>query len=854
MKQLNQLKERWQHSAIRQTLLKQTAPLRQKWSAFRSHYPRFSRVVKWSGLASFFGLFTLFLFCFLVYKGAFGRLPTYADLRGIQNNTASEVYSADGVLLGKYYIENRIKADFEEISPNIIHALIATEDTRFFEHSGVDLRAFMRVLVKSILLFNESAGGGSTLSQQLAKNLFPRKSHGILSMPVNKVREMFIARRLENLYTKEDLLSLYLNTVPFGDNVFGIKVAAQRFFNKSTEDLNVEEAAVLVGILKATTYYNPVDHPERALARRNTVLGQMEKYGYLDPLVADSLRLIPIDLQYQKEGNNQGLATYFREHLRQELVDILREFQKPDGSSYNLYTDGLKIFTSIDAGMQQYAEEAVHEHMARVQQAFYQDWQKGVPWGNRKVLDRAIKNSERYKKLKASGRTEAEIDEIFDQVIKMRVFSWKEGEEEKEMSPLDSVKYYLTLLNAGFLAMEPQTGLIRAWVGGIDHKYFQYDHVKSKRQVGSTFKPIVYTQALRSGMLPCEYTYNRLVTYTEYDNWQPRNSNGEYGGVYSMEGALSQSINAISVEILMRAGVDSVRQLAREMGIEHSIPAVPSIALGSVEASLLEMVQVYGTFANRGLRPQLHFLDRIETADGEVLVSYQEPDGEQFERVLEEDQADMMIHMLESVVDSGTARRLRYEFGLYNDIAGKTGTTQNHSDGWYLGFTPNLVAGAWVGAEIPSVHFRTMGRGQGASTALPIYGRFLRKLYKDSRYRNLRKAKFDAPRDTILAMMSCPPYLEEMPIMVDFFQDFYENPAFFEFLFREGIYLGEEGRLNIPTPRRHETEDEYLERLRNYTKRLERKDERREKRKQFWNNLLFGKEKEEREKKHGGNG
>lgn len=833
---------RWKQSKLARTLSEKTAPLRAKWADFRQQYPRLSWSVKWIGVPVGLGFFSLFFFCLLIYLGAFGPLPSYYDLRDIRNNTASEVYSQDGVLLGKYYIENRILADFEELSPNIIHALVATEDARYFEHSGVDLRAFLRVLVKSILLFDDSSGGGSTLSQQLAKNLYPRGDHWILTMPVNKVREMFIARRLERVYSKEELLSLYLNTVPFSDNVFGIKVASQRFFSKSTEDLTVEEAALLIGMLKATTYYNPMDHPDRARTRRNTVLGQMQKYGYLEEPELDSLRELPLNLHYQEEGNNQGLATYFREHLRLELAEVLKNLEKPDGSSYNLYTDGLKIYTTIDARMQQYAEEAVREHMAKVQMSFYKDWEKGVPWGRRSVLDNAVKNSKRYADLKARGLSEEKIQEVFEQKVKMRIYSWKGGEEEKEMSPMDSIKYYLTLINAGFLAMEPQTGLVKAWVGGIDHKYFQYDHVKSRRQVGSTFKPIVYAQALMNGMQPCEYTQNQLVTYAEYDNWQPRNSNGQYGGVYSMEGALSQSVNAVTVEILLRSGVDSVAQLAEAMGIDHHIPEVPSIGLGAVDASLMDMIQVYGTFANRGRRPQMHYLDRIETIDGQVLVEFERPNPKKFEQVLDEETADMMVRMLKSVVDSGTARRLRYEFGLYNDIAGKTGTTQNHSDGWFMGFTPNLVAGAWVGAELPSVHFRTMGNGQGSSTALPIFGWFLRKVYKDAEFRKLRNAQFAPLSDSTALKMDCPPYLNEMPLMNDFLQDFLENPAFFDYLFSKGVFFGEEGHLELPPPRENESKEEYMDRLYQFIERMERRDDRREKRKAFWSNLLFGKD------------
>lgn len=730
-------------------------------------------------------------------------------------------------------------------SLDLINALVATEDARFFEHSGIDVRAAVRVLVKSILLMDESSGGGSTLSQQLAKNLYPRQEYLILSMVVNKMREMLVARRLENVYAKEELLRLYLNTVSFGEGIFGIKVAAQRFFNKSPETLNLEEAAVLVGMLKATTYYSPVRHPENAVRRRNIVLGQMVRYGYLDTTVKDSLLQLPLEVDYQPEGNNKGLATYFREHLRHKLEELLEGHSKPDGTPYNLYTDGLRIYTSIDARMQRYAEEAVQEEMAKVQENFYQDWKKGTPWGNQEVLERAVRNSERYQNLKAQGASQQAIEAVFQKPVLMTVFSWEGGEEAREMSPLDSVKYYLTMLNAGFLAADPSTGLIKAWVGGIDHKYFQYDHVFAKRQVGSTFKPVVYATALQSGMLPCEYTHNRQVAYARYDNWSPRNADGEYEGVYSMEGGLSQSINTVAVEIMMRTGIDSVRQLGQAMGIESNIPAVPAISLGAVEASLYEMTKVYGTFANRGRRPEWHYLDRIETSDGEILVAFDRPNPSRFPSVLEESQADMMIKMLESVVDSGTARKLRYRYGLYNDVAGKTGTTQNQSDGWFVGFNPRLVAGVWVGGAWPQVHFRTLYRGQASATALPIYGAFMKKVYRDKRYKSVRYARFSEPADTVAALMKCPPYLEEMPILAEYEDGYYyfeDNRNLFGRLL-DKPYKDEQGRIiNVPPRRAGESDAAYVQRVRAYQSRLEDQERRREKRKDFWSNLLYGKD------------
>lgn len=788
-------------------------------------------------------------FCFLAlltYWGAFGRLPSYADLKAIRNQTASQVYAGDDVMLGKYYVQNRVNASMEEISPNVINALIVTEDARFFEHRGIDLRAWMRVLVKSVLLMDDSAGGGSTLSQQLAKNLYPRKRYWLFSTLINKMKETYTARRLERTYSKEELLHLYLNTVPFGEDIYGIKVASQRFFNASPRKLRVEQAAVLVGMLKGNTLYNPVRHPEKALKRRNVVMSQMVKYGHLSQANYDRLQKLPLEVEYHKEGHDEGSATYFREHLRLEVEEILQDYTKPDGSPYNLYTDGLKIYTTINSRMQRYAEEAVTEHMVKLQQDFYDNWKnRKAPWNNEKILLDAKKRSPRYRNMKEQGFSIAEIDEAFATPLRMRVFDWQKGEVERTMSPMDSLRYYLGLLQTGFMAMEPQTGLIRAWVGGNDYQFFQYDHIKSRRQVGSTFKPIVYAAALENGMLPCEYTANEEVVYAEYKNWKPRNSGGEYGGVYSMEGALSESVNAVSVAIIMRAGVNPVRDLAKSMGLEGYVPSEPSIALGTADASLYEMVQAYGTFANRGRRPTPHYLDRIETADGKVIVKFNRPNPNRFPQLLATTHADMMIKMLQAVVDSGTARRLHYEFGLGNNVGGKTGTTQNNSDGWFVGFTPKLVAGAWVGAETPQVHFRSTRVGQGAYSALPIFGRFMKKVNADAQLRDWRWGQFSTPADSVMALMQCPHFLSEMPLYVDDL-GLPDTPGFFRRLihnFKENEEPREVSMDQLPARRPGESDAQYQERVQGQIRKEENRDEKREKRKEFWNKLLFGKEK-----------
>lgn len=745
--------------------VKKGRQFKEKWQTFREKRPRTALAAKISGSLFLAGILFILSFFLLIRIGAFGKLPSATELKAIQNHTASEVYSSDGKLLGKYFVENRTNVAYEDISPDIINALIATEDVRFFEHKGVDTRAWMRVLIKTVLLSNESAGGGSTLSQQLAKNIYKRKKYKLFSIPINKIKEMYIARRLERAYTKDELLNLYLNTVPFGRNIYGVEVAAKQFFNTNAKDIKTEEAAVLVGMLKANTYYDPVRHPERSKKRRNTVLAQMKKYKYITEEACTNLQKQPLKVEYRRESNNEGLATYFREHIRKQVAEMVKDYTKIDGEPYNLYTDGLKIYTTIDSRMQKYAEEAVTEHLKKLQKDFDKHWENRKPWGEDKVIQKEVEKSSRYKKLKAAGASTADIEKSFQTAIKMTVFDW-DGEAEKKMSPLDSIRYYYCMLNAGFLATDPATGNIKAWVGGINHEYFKYDHVKSTRQVGSIFKPLVYAKALQTGIYPCEYFDNRLVTYTDYEDWQPHNSDGKYGGVYSMTGGLSKSVNSIAVSLILNTGIDSVRQLATDMGITSEIPKAPAIALGAVDASLFDMVKVYSTFANRGVYNTPAYLMKIEDADGETLIDF-EAERDEAQRILSINHADVMTKMMEAVVDSGTARRLRFHYGLENDIAGKTGTTQSHADGWFMGYTPKLAGGAWVGGESPRIHFRSIRLGQGANTALPIWGRFMQKVYKDRAFASWKKAVFPVPSVEVLDMLNCPPYLEEQPILVE---------------------------------------------------------------------------------------
>ncbi len=697
------------------------------------------------------------LFLVAVYIGIFGPLPSHTELSHINNDVASEVYSRDGVLMGKYYLQNRMSVENKLISPHAINALVATEDSRFFEHNGYDPVSLARVLFRTVILGDKRQGGGSTIGQQLSKNLYPRQSYGVLSMAVNKSKEIFIAARLEKVYTKEEILILYLNTVPFGEDVYGIEAAAQRFFSKPSAELEEKEAAVLIGMLAANTAYNPRLHPERSKTRRNVVLGRMAEQGFVSHEIADSLMATAMELKYRRIGHNNGLAPYFRSMLKKDVQQVLEEKY---GQHYKLYTDGLKVYTSIDAGMQRYAEEAVQEHMAVLQKQFKDHWKDRQPWDKSpEVYERELRKSEPYKAGKAQGWSDQEIKEAMMQLKKMTVFAYPK-EKEVHLSSLDSIAHYLKILNTGFMVMDPRTGAVLSWIGGVSHKYFQYDHVTARRQVGSTFKPIVYAAALQEGMQPSDYISNERRVYQEYDNWSPGNANGMYNGYYSLKGGLAYSVNTITAAIMAKVGVDNVLNLAEEMGIESRLPAVPSISLGTGEISLKEMLTAYACFANDGKSVEPYGLLRIEDAQGKVI--YQREEDIRL-RVFDSETAQLMNQMLCNVVDKGTGRTLRSVYGLKGQIAGKTGTTQNNADGWFIAYNSHLVAGAWVGAESPQVHFRTTTLGQGAHTALPIYGRFMQKLQADPHYDSYTKASFKALSLEHKEMMAAADFVEKNP-------------------------------------------------------------------------------------------
>lgn len=772
----------WQ--GVKAKLRPYTATVEQRYSRLRAKHPVTAITLKWASILFGTGFALVFLFIMAILLGFFGQMPSKADLRNLNQSVASEVYTADSVLLGKYFFENRLPTELDSISTFIQDALISTEDARFFEHGGVDLRATFRVLFRSILQGDESSGGGSTISQQLAKNLYPRKRMGKLSVPVAKFKEMIIARRLEKVYNKNQILALYLNTVPFGENVFGIKIAAQRFFSTTPHEIKIEEAATLVGMLKANTAYNPVRNPDRAKERRNVVFAQMVKYEKLGQAAADSLSKLPVVTKYYVESHNEGRATYFRETLRLQLEEELKKYNHPDGRPYNIYTDGLKIYTTLNSKMQEHAEEAVQFQMKALQKGFIQHF-KGyagaVPYGSEELLQEQKKQTERYKLLKEKGLSEAEIDSNFLTPTKMTVFSWDTETQDLDtlMSPLDSLKYYLSLLNTGLLAADPHTGNILAWVGGINFKHFKFDHVNALRQVGSTFKPVVYAKAIEQGVSPCERLSNEFKTYPEWDNWSPRNADGKYGGSYSMMGGMRMSVNTTAVQLILHdsVGIDSVIALAKRMGIKSDIPREPGIALGAVDATLFEMVRLFSVFANRGVLPKMTMLTRIETKDGKPIAQFEPPDPRTFTRVLQEQHADMVRHLLQGVVDGGTGGRLRWlansDFRFLH-AAGKTGTTDNNSDGWFMCFTPSVVVGAWVGAEQPLVRWRSTRLGQGGATALPIVGRFLKSTYDDPAFKEWTKQSFPPLIGPAAMAFGCPDRVEPRNWVLDSIA-YYEN-------------------------------------------------------------------------------
>ncbi len=740
-------------------------------SRMRIFYQRYG-LWKLLGALAIAGVLTvagaIIAFVMVVRAGYFGPIPDKEQLLEIHHPIASEVYSIDSVLLGRYYVQDRTPIDSASIPLNLRQALIATEDARFYQHNGIDFRSLLRVFVKTLLLQREASGGGSTITQQLAKNLFPRRSYAMLSLPINKVREMIVARRLESVYSKNEILVLYLNTIPFADNTYGVKSAADRFFSTPVKELTTTQAALLVGMLKATHHYNPRLFPERAVDRRNLVIAQMEKYGYITAEEKEAFQAQPLALNYNNVTQQHGVAAYFRAHLRNELLEWCRNHTKPDGHPYNLYTDGLKIYTTIDSRLQAYAESAMEKQMKGLQEKFSAQLSSRTL---NAIAAGKMRQLPQYKALEQSGMPDDEILAKLKTPVKTKIYTW-DGVKETEMSFYDSVRHHMQFLQAGMLAMEPGTGYIRAWVGGIDHRFFQYDHVRpeTKRQVGSTLKPILYAAALEEGISPCAYISARKTEYTNVDDWTPENTDDEtYDRKYSMEGGLASSVNTVSVKLLEQTGIHDAIAIARRMGITSTLPAVPSLALGTASISVMEMVGAYGVLANKGVYVKPRYLLAITDRHGNVL---EENVANQAEGVqaLSPESAAMMLHMLKSVVSNGTGSALRYRYGIHNDIAGKTGTTQNNVDGWFMAITPRLVIGTWVGADDPRLHFRSTGMGQGAATALPITAYFLQKVNADSDMRDIAYAKFAPLPARLEEELDCETYKSDLNLFERIFK------------------------------------------------------------------------------------
>jgi len=753
----------------------------------------------WIIFISPFALLALLLL--LAAVGALGYMPDVETLENPKINLASQVISDDGKVLGSFYYrnQNRTFVDYDELPDHLIKSLIATEDKRFYRHAGIDSKGLARVAVKTMLLMNRSSGGGSTITQQLAKLLFHEPPRTIIGRLRQKIKEWIIAVRLERAYTKQEIITLYFNQCDFLNQAVGIKSAAQVYFSTLPDSLKIEEGATLVGMAKNPSFYNPADSSKRARVkhRRNVVLNQMRKYHFITSDQCDSLKGTPLALKFQRISHDQGLATYFREHLRRTLMSkmprrknyfeysIYREDsiswvddplfgwcnknKKPDGSPYNLYTDGLRIYTPINSSMQQYAEEAVREHLGSfLQPAFFKEKKgsKRAPFSAdlsdkdvARIMNRAVLNSDRGKGLKNRGMSLDQILREFKKPVQMKVFSWR-GEIDTVMSPLDSIRYYKQFLRSGFMAMEPASGNVKAYVGGIDFINFKYDHVsQSKRQAGSTFKPFLYILAMQEGYNPCDEVPNIPQTFYVNDStYTPRSDSRkeDLGKMKTLKWGLATSENNISAWLIKQFKPKPIADIAHKMGITSYIDPVPSMIYGTSDMSVLEMVSSYATFANKGVHTRPVMILRIEDKNGNILVESQ---PERLESINEKT-AFLMLNLLEGVKDFGTAYRLVYRYNFTARIAAKTGTTQHHSDGWFIGITPKLAAGGWVGAEDRSVHFDRMSMGQGASMALPIYALFMQKVYADRSLGITQEDVFEAPPD-MPPIPNCREYAEQ---------------------------------------------------------------------------------------------
>jgi len=736
-----------------------------------------SKFIRFTWLLVWMPFIILFLLVSFISLEVFVDLPSVAELQNPKSNLATVIYSSDMKTLGKYYAENRVSVKYYELDKDLVDALIATEDARFHEHSGVDLRALGRAVFGAVT-GKSSSGGGSTLSQQLAKMMFPRQKLSKPKMILQKLKEWVIAARLERNYTKDEILALYLNKFDFLNQAVGVKSAAQIYFNRTQDSLEIQQAAMLIGMAKNPSLFNPIKKTDTTLHRRNVVMMQMVANGFLTKEKYDSLKKLPLGIIYHPEDHNDGLAPYFREYLREHfLKDWCSKHINPETNKpYNIYKDGLKIYTTIDSRMQQYAEEAVNEHMTELQKMFTKECKtkKNAPfaWNVNKeqienIMISSMKRSDRYRSLKNAGFSKEQILSEFKKPVAMTVYSLR-GDIDTTMSPWDSIRYYKSFLHTGFVSIEPTTGFVKAWVGGVNHRHFKFDHAKvGRRQVGSTFKPFVYAMAIQEGYSPCYQVPNvrTCISIPDQPDWCPDNSDGDKGTgkMVTLRYALAGSINYVTAWVMKQFPPEALVTLVRRLGITSPIDAVPSICLGTPDISVFEMVAANATFANKGTYIQPTFITRIEDKNGKVLEEFFPVTDE----VFSEEKAYAMIQLMRGVVDRGTGSRLRSRFNLRNEIAGKTGTTQNNADGWFMGLTPDLVAGCWVGGEERSVHFNSTNEGQGASMALPIWGKFFQKVYADP---NLKVTKngFVKPANMGDVQLDCSAFdaqtEKEMPI------------------------------------------------------------------------------------------
>lgn len=733
------------------------------------------RITRWFWIIITAPIALIVLMLFLVW--AFADIPSFEELENPDSKLATQVIAEGGEILTTFHIENRSFVSYDELSPHLVEAAVATEDVRFYNHSGIDFVSLGRVLVKTLLMSDSSQGGGSTITQQLAKTLYPRadassRVPGVYHMKMVwiKLKEWITAVKLERNYTKNEIMDMYMNAIFFGSNAYGVKAAAQTFFAKNPADLTIEESAMLVGMVNKPTRYNPMLNPDKALVRRNFVIGQMEKAGFITEAQRDSIVQIPITLSYQVQDHNAGIAPYFRDMLRRTmnahepkrskysqyedyLVDSLlwaddalygwlNKNTKPDGTSYNLDKDGFRIYTTVSYKMQKYAEEAVAEHLGKdLQNSFWRDlrWKKNKPFSNDvdgatadRLMKQARRWSDRYRIMKSRGASDSEISKSFKEKTNMRLFSWKgKGYIDTLMTPDDSIKYYKSHLRAAFMAIEPQTGHIKAYVGGPDYRYFKYDNVRQgKRQVGSTIKPFLYTLAMQEGMSPCDKVVNVPQTFiVGNDTWTPKSTDKDewIGQTVTLKWGLTKSSNNISAYLMKQFGPHAMAEMMRKMGVGSYIEEVPSLCVGPADLTLYEMVSAYNTYPSQGVYISPLFVTRIEDNSGNVLAEFTNRKRE----AISERTAYLMANLMQGVVNSGTAIRLRAKYGLKGEISGKTGTTNDQADGWFIGYTPTITAGAWVGAEDRQVHFESLALGGGSNMALPIWGIWMKKVLKD---------------------------------------------------------------------------------------------------------------------------